>query len=68
MAEHDARYAPSRKTPLSEALRLVVTIAGGNKDVWYGQADVEKERAALARVESEIYRLESLASPANYGL
>ncbi|MCH7724210.1 MAG: hypothetical protein IIC76_12890 [Bacteroidetes bacterium] len=35
----------------SEAIQIVIDMAEGNKDVWYGQVDIEKEKKAMAIVE-----------------
>ena len=36
----------------AEAIDLVISMAEGNKDVWFGQADVEEEKKAMAIVKS----------------
>ena len=36
----------------AEAIDLVISMAEGNKDVWFGQPDIEKEKKAIAIVKS----------------
>ena len=36
----------------AEAIQIVIDIAEGNKDVWFGQEDLKKERKAMAKVRT----------------
>ena len=55
----------AKEMPLAEALRIVVDIAGGNKDVWYGQVDVKREKIAMAAAEKHADWLKSLGPAEN---